>query len=134
MLEEKPVILFDGICNFCNRMLHFIIRNDRKDIFRFATLQSGSGRALLKKYNINWQENDSVVLIENGKAYQHSAATLRIYKKFPWYWKWTQLGWIFPRFIRDAVYNLIAKNRYKWFGKKEECMVPTPELRKKFLD
>jgi predicted DCC family thiol-disulfide oxidoreductase YuxK len=134
MMTEKPVILFDGVCNFCNAMTNFIIRQDKKQKFLFATLQSNSGKKLLEAHKINWKKSDSFVMIENDKAYIKSNAALKLYNKLPWYWKWTQLFWIFPAFLRDAVYNLIANNRYKWFGKKEECMVPTPELKARFLD
>jgi predicted DCC family thiol-disulfide oxidoreductase YuxK len=134
MNEEKPVILFDGICNFCNAMVNFIIRQDKKNVFRFCALQSDSGKRLLEQYKINWKQTDSFVVIENGKAHQKSNAALKLYNRLPWYWKWTQLFWIVPKFIRDAVYNFIAKNRYSWFGKKEECMIPAKEVREKFLE
>ena len=133
-MAERPVILFDGVCNFCSAMTNFIIRQDKKKRFLFAALQSKSGQQLLDQYKNNWRKSDSFVLIDNNKAYLKSDAGLRLYNKLPWYWKWTQLFWVFPRFFRDAVYNFIANNRYKWFGKKEECMVPTPELRERFLD
>jgi predicted DCC family thiol-disulfide oxidoreductase YuxK len=132
-VHEKPIILFDGICNFCNAMVNFIIRQDKKNIFLFSALQSPSGKALLEQYKIDWKANDSFVVIENNKAYQKSNAALKLYNKLPWYWKWTQVFWIVPKFIRDWIYNVIAKNRYKWFGKKEQCMIPTKEMRAKFL-
>ena len=132
-MNEKPVILFDGVCNFCNAIVNFVIRQDKKNVFLFAALQSESGKKLLEKYHINSQPSDSFVVITNGKAYIKSKATLKLYNKLPWYWKWTQIFWVIPNFIRDAVYDLIAKNRYKWFGKKEECMIPSPEVRGRFL-
>lgn len=134
MDNNNPVILFDGVCNFCNSIINFIIRQDKKNRFRFATLQSNSGKKLLEQYKIDWKQSDSFVVIENGKAYQKSNAALRLYNKLPWYWKWTQIFWIVPKFIRDGVYNFIAKNRYKWYGKRDECMVPTAEVRERFLD
>jgi predicted DCC family thiol-disulfide oxidoreductase YuxK len=134
MDERKPIILFDGICNFCSALVKFVIHRDKKKIFRFAALQSNTGETLLKKYRLTREQNDTFILIENGKAHQRSNAALRLYNRLPWYWKWTQLFWIFPKFIRDAVYNFIAKNRYKWFGKREECMVPTAELKERFLE
>ena len=133
-MNEKPVILFDGVCNFCNAMVNFIIRHDKKNIFIFAALQSESGKKLLEQYKIDWKANDSFVVIENGKAHIKGNAALKLYNKLPWYWKWTQFFWIVPRFIRDGVYNFIAKNRYKWFGKKEECMIPSAGVKEKFLD
>ena len=134
MPDDKPIILFDGVCNFCNAMVNFIIREDKKNVFRFATLQSESGKSLLARHQIDWKANDSFVLIEKDKAYQKSKASLRVYHKLSWYWKWTQVFWIVPKFLRDAVYNFIARNRYKWFGKKEECMIPTPAVKERFLD
>ena len=134
MDADKPVIIFDGVCNFCNALINFIIKQDKKNIFLFAALQSESGKKLMEQYQINWQRTDSFILIEKGKAYMKSNAALRLYNKLPWYWKWTQIFWIFPKFIRNAVYNFIAKHRYKWFGKRDECMMPTPELKERFLE
>lgn len=134
MLTGKPVILFDGICNYCNGVINFIIRQDKKKVFLFATLQSNFGQKILKENNLPVDVFETFLLLDKDKLYKKSTAGLRLYNKLPWYWKWTQLFWIFPRFIRDAVYSLVAKNRYKWFGKKETCMVPTPELRDRFLD
>ena len=132
-MDQHSVILFDGVCNFCDAFANFIIRQDKKNVFLFAALQSAAGEELLKQYKIDWKANDSFVVIENGKAYQKSEAALRLYNRLPWYWKWTQVFWIVPKFIRDAVYNLIARNRYSWFGKKEECIIPTAEIKAKFL-
>jgi predicted DCC family thiol-disulfide oxidoreductase YuxK len=130
---NHPVILFDGVCNFCNAGINFIIRQDKEKIFRFAALQSEVGQKLLKAYGLPTHSFESFVLIENGKVYQRSSAGLRVYGRLPWYWKWTQAGWIAPKFFRDAVYNFIAQNRYRWFGKKEECMIPSPEVKSRFL-
>ena len=133
MSAEHPVILFDGICNFCNGVVNFIIKQDKEGVFRFAALQSEAGQKLLEQYDLPKASFNSFILIDKGKAYQSSTAGLRLYNKLPWYWKWTQVFWIVPKFLRDGAYNIIAKNRYKWFGKKEECMVPTGELRSRFL-
>lgn len=133
-MNQHPIILFDGVCNFCNSMVNFIIRQDKKNIFRFAALQSGTGQELLKQHKIDWKANDSFVVIESGRAYQKSDAALKLYNQLPWYWKWSQIFWIVPKFLRDAVYNFIAKNRYSWFGKKNECIIPTPEIKAKFLN
>jgi predicted DCC family thiol-disulfide oxidoreductase YuxK len=132
--HKKPIILFDGVCNFCNAMVNFIIEQDKKNVFLFATLQSESGKKLLEQFHINWQHRDSFVVIETDKAYMKSDAALKLYNKLPWYWKWTQVFWIVPKIIRDWVYNVVAKNRYKWFGKRQECMVPTLRVKDKFLD
>jgi predicted DCC family thiol-disulfide oxidoreductase YuxK len=134
MKEDKPIILFDGVCNFCNAGVNFIIRQDKKNIFRFAALQSKAGQQLADKYQLPKENFNSFILIDKGKVYNRSTAGFKVYSKLPWYWKWTQIFWIVPRFVTDAVYDLIARNRYKWFGKKEECMIPTPEIRSRFLD
>jgi predicted DCC family thiol-disulfide oxidoreductase YuxK len=133
VVSDQPVILFDGVCNFCNGAINFIIRQDRKGVFRFAALQSPAGQQLLQQYGLPTHSFDSFILIEKGKVFMSSTAGLKLYSRLPWYWKWTQAFWIVPRSIRDAVYNLIARNRYKWFGRKEQCMVPGPELRSRFL-
>ena len=130
---NQPVILFDGICNFCNAGINFIIKQDKKKRFRFAALQSEAGQRLLQQYGLPKAGFESFVLIENGKVYQRSTAGLRVYGKLPWYWKWTQFAWIAPRFFRDGVYDFIARNRYKWFGKKAACMIPSPDVRSRFL-
>ena len=129
----QPVILFDGVCNYCNSMVNFIIRQDREKKFMFAPLQSQTGQEFLRRYKLPQQDFDSFVLIDRDRAWLRSTASLQVLKKLPFYWKWTQVFWIVPAFLRDAVYNFIARNRYKWFGKKETCMIPTPELRARFL-
>lgn len=115
-------------------MTNFIIRQDKKKVFRFAALQSNFGQKILKENNLPADIFESFILLDKGRLYKKSIAGLRVFNKLPWYWKWTQLCWIFPRFLRDWVYGIIAKNRYKWFGKREECMIPTPELRERFFD
>ena len=129
----NPIILFDGVCNFCNAGVNYIIKQDKKKLFHFATLQSPAGQELLLRNQLPTGQFDSFVLIEGDKAFTKSTAGLRVYSKLPWYWQWTQLFWIVPRFIRDAVYDLIAKKRYRWFGRKDQCMVPTAELKSRFL-
>ncbi len=135
MDKNKKIILFDGVCNLCNSSVQFIIKNDKKDNFRFATLQGEIGQKFISERNIDQQKTDSIILIEPGIAYYtKSSAALKIGKCFGGAWK---LLWVFeqlPVSIRDFVYDYIAKNRYKWFGQKNECMIPTPELKSKFLD
>ena len=133
-MDEKPIILFDGVCNFCNGNVNFLIRQDKKNVFRFAALQSQTAQKLLAQYKKQKKGFESFVLMQDGKAYEKSSAALKVLKKLPWYWKWAQVFWIVPKFIRDGVYDVIARNRYKWFGKKEECMIPTSEVRNRFLD
>lgn len=134
MSADKPVILFDGVCNYCNSMVNFVIRQDSEKKFRFATLQSDGGQKLLEEFELPKQDFNSFVFIQNNKAYLQSTAALKVMNLLPWYWKWTQAFWIIPKFLRDAVYDFVAKNRYKWFGRKEVCMIPTPEVRHRFLD
>jgi predicted DCC family thiol-disulfide oxidoreductase YuxK len=132
-VNENAVILFDGVCNFCNGAINFVLKQDKKAVFRFAPLQSEAGQKLLQEYKLSTAEFDSFVLIDNGKVYKKSAASLQVMNKLPWYWKELQLLRIIPVAFRDAIYDFIARNRYKWFGKKEQCMIPTPEMRKRFL-
>ncbi|HEX2535791.1 MAG TPA: thiol-disulfide oxidoreductase DCC family protein [Chitinophagaceae bacterium] len=127
-----PLILFDGVCNYCNSVVNLVIRQDRSGRIRFAPLQSGSGRRMLEQYGIP-DTLESFVFIKGGKAYQRSTAVLRVVHELPWYWQWGRIGWLLPRFIRDAVYNFIARNRYRWFGRSESCMIPSPEVRNRFL-
>jgi len=130
---NNPIILFDGVCNFCNSAINFVLKQDKKGIFRFAPLQSEAGQKLLQEHNLSTKEFDSFVLIDNGKVYKKSAASLRVMNRLPWYWKEAQILRIVPTVFRDAIYDFIASNRYKWFGKKDQCMIPTPEMRSKFL-
>jgi predicted DCC family thiol-disulfide oxidoreductase YuxK len=133
-VDENPVILFDGLCNFCNGAINFVLKQDKKGIFRFAPLQSEAGRRLLQQYHLPTDEFESFVLIDDGKVYTKSSAALRVMNKLPWYWKEAQIFRVIPTIFRDAIYEFIARNRYKWFGKKDQCMLPTPEMRSRFLD
>jgi predicted DCC family thiol-disulfide oxidoreductase YuxK len=132
-VNEYPVILFDGVCNFCNGAINFVLKHDKKGVFRFAPLQSEAGQKLLRQYNLSTKDFDSFVLIDDGKVYKKSSASLQVMNKLPWYWKEVQIFRIIPTIFRDAIYDFIAKHRYKWFGKKDQCMVPTPEIRSRFL-
>ena len=127
------IILFDGVCNLCNGAVNFVIKRDPGNVFKFTPLQEKQGVLLLKKHAIDAQKLDSIVLVENKKVYTKSSAALRIARKMSSLWPLFFVLLIIPSFIRDGVYDFIAKNRYKWFGKKEQCMIPTPDLREKFL-
>jgi predicted DCC family thiol-disulfide oxidoreductase YuxK len=131
--KDKPIVLFDGICNYCNSLVNFIIRQDKQKKLRFGTLQSNAGQRILQQWNLPTDSFETFILIDREKLYTKSTAVLHLYKNLPWYWQWTQLFWIFPKFMRDAIYNIIANNRYRWFGKRNECMVPTAALRERFL-
>jgi predicted DCC family thiol-disulfide oxidoreductase YuxK len=129
----SAIILFDGVCNFCNGSVNFIIEHDRENHFKFAPLQSEIGQNLLDKFGIDKTETDSVVLIENEKAYTHSTAALKVAKKLDGVWSWFYSFIIIPKPIRDFFYKTFAKYRYKLFGKTDACMMPTPEIRTRFL-
>lgn len=129
---NHPIILFDGVCNLCNSSVQFIIKRDKNATFRFAQLQSEVGIALLKSYKIPDTLN-TFILIENKSVYQKSTAALRVTRKLSGCWPLMYGFIIVPPFIRNAVYDFISKHRYKWFGKKNECMMPTPELQSRFL-
>jgi len=132
--KHKKLILFDGVCNLCNTSIQYVIKNDKKDVFRFAALQSEIGEQIIQHYNIDTSKTDSILLFsnENGLSVKSSAA-LKIAKDLGFPKNMLIIFFIVPTFIRNWVYDYIAKNRYKWYGKKDECMIPTPELKSKFL-
>ena len=132
-MKINNVIFFDGICNLCNGAVQFTIERDTKNVFKFAALQSDFAERELKPFNINHHHLGSFVLLEDGKVYEKSTAALRVAKKLKGLWPLLYAFIVVPRFIRDAVYDFIARNRYKWFGKQESCWVPTPALKSKFL-
>jgi predicted DCC family thiol-disulfide oxidoreductase YuxK len=133
-MPAAPILLFDGVCNFCAWSVRFVIDRDPQQVFRFASLQSDSGRRLLSEHGLDADAIDSVILIEDGRAWRESDAALRVCRhlRAPWSWLW--LLRVLPRFLRDAIYRFIARNRYRWFGKMESCMIPTPEIRARFLE
>ncbi|HEV8081401.1 MAG TPA: thiol-disulfide oxidoreductase DCC family protein [Chitinophagaceae bacterium] len=131
---QKPIVLFDGVCNLCSRAVQFIIRHDKKKQFMFTSLQSEAGQKILAQYNFPLEELNSFILIENNKAYTRSTGALKIAKKLNGIWPWLYNFIIIPKIFRDSIYDLFAKNRYKWFGKKDACMIPTQELKARFLN
>lgn len=131
---RHPTILFDGVCNLCNGSVQFILRRDPQARFRFASLQSEAGRRLVTEQGLDPEVLNSVILIEDGRVYRESTAALRIARHMSGAWKLLRVLVLIPRPIRDAVYRLIARNRYRWFGKSETCWLPTPELRARFLN
>ncbi len=133
MVEIKPVVLFDGVCNFCDKSVQFMIQHDPEGYFMYASLQSDSGQEILKKYGISTEIIDTIVLVENDRAYIQSTAALRIARKLNRLWSLLYIFIIVPPFIRNSVYRFVARNRYKWFGKKDSCMLPDPEIRSRFL-
>jgi predicted DCC family thiol-disulfide oxidoreductase YuxK len=132
-VQQQSIILFDGVCNLCNASVSFVIERDKKNVFQFASLQSSFGQEVLKKHQLSASDFDSMILLQNGIIHQRSDAALRIAKELSGAWKLLYGFIIVPRFIRNGVYNFVARNRYKWFGKQEACMIPTPELKAKFI-
>jgi len=132
-LKNKTILLFDGYCNLCHSSVQFVLKHEKNHDIYFASLQSKVGEDILSYYSIDPKETDSLVLIEKNKAYTKSSAALRLSKHLKGLFPVTFGFIIIPAFIRNLVYDFIAKNRYKWYGKKDSCMVPDPELAKRFL-
>jgi len=133
--EDKKIILFDGVCNLCNTTIIFIINRDKEDTFRFAALQSSFGKKLVKAMDIDVSVLDSILLVESTSTYYYkSDAALHIAKHLSGGYSFLNFLLIIPQFIRDRVYDFIAKNRYVWLGKKNSCMIPTPEFKALFID
>jgi predicted DCC family thiol-disulfide oxidoreductase YuxK len=134
LISQQSFIFFDGVCNLCNSTVQFIIKKDTKNIFSFASLQSDAARNILLQYPEESFELNSIILISSHKVYLKSSAVLRIFWKLGKGYKLLFAFWIVPKPIRDVVYDYIAKNRYKWFGKSETCMLPNEDLKKRFLE
>jgi predicted DCC family thiol-disulfide oxidoreductase YuxK len=140
MTDNKYIILFDGICNFCNSSVNFILKRDKNNIFKFSPLQSEAGQRFLnqiyKSENFNKSKRlytDTIILLEGRKFYTRSTAVLRIVKKLKGIWKFLYIFIIIPPSLRNFIYNLLSKNRYKWFGKRDKCMIPTDKDKSKFI-
>ena len=129
-MRTHPIVLFDGVCNLCNGAVQFIIARDKRQGFRFASLQSAFGQ----QYQEQVGEVDSILLVEEGRVYQKSTAALRIARRLKGLWPMLYIFIIIPPFLRDFIYDIIARNRYRWFGKKESCWLPTPDLKARFID
>lgn len=134
MIDKQKIILFDGVCNFCNFWVNFILDRDKNDLFKFAALQSKLGNEILKKFNMDNSSLESVILLDGESVYSKSTAALKIAKELSGPVKILYPLLILPKFLRDFFYDLIAKNRYKIFGKKDVCRIPTEEEKVKFLD
>lgn len=133
-LENKSVLFFDGVCNLCNGFIQFLITRDKKGIFSYASLQSDLGQAFMKEQGFAPEELNTVILYDKGKIYTHSDVALRVAQQLGGLWPLFSVFYIIPKGLRDAIYNWVARNRYRWFGKKEQCMLPRPEWRTRFLD
>ncbi|WLR42495.1 thiol-disulfide oxidoreductase DCC family protein [Bacillus carboniphilus] len=131
---NKPILLFDGVCNLCNDLVRFIIKRDHHARFLFASLQSESGQNYLNKFGLCQTNFDSFVYVEGDKYYTKSTAALHMFKTLGGFWRLLFIFILVPKPIRDFIYNYVAKNRYKWFGQQDSCMMPTPELKKRFLE
>lgn len=132
-MMEKPLILFDGVCNLCDGAVQFIIKNDPKGYFYFASLQSEKGQTLLKELGMNTADFDTMIFIEDGKVHTKSTGILKILRRFKSFYRYLYFLIIIPTPIRNFIYTFVARNRYRFFGKKEHCMIPTPELKARFL-
>lgn len=132
--KNKKIILFDGVCNLCNTSINYVIDHDKQDVFRFVSLQSNLGETIQEYLGIENKSLDTIILyVPNEAYYIKSTAAIKIMNEFLGFWKLMQVFLILPSPVRDLVYNFIAKNRYKWYGKQESCRIPTPELKAKFL-
>ncbi|TGV04056.1 thiol-disulfide oxidoreductase DCC family protein [Flavivirga rizhaonensis] len=133
--KHKKLILFDGVCNLCNTSVQYVIKHDKKNIFMFAPLQSDIGKRIIERFNIDTKKTDSILLyIPKSSLVSKSTAALKIAMHLGFPQNLMRVFFIIPPFIRNWVYDYIAKNRYKWYGKKDACMIPTPELKSKFLE
>lgn len=133
MITEKSIILFDGVCNLCSGAVQFILKRDHKKQFVFASLQSEVGQNLLLKHKVN-TSLETIILLQNDKWFSQSTAALEIARQLSGGWPLLYAFIIIPRFIRDGIYDWISRNRYRFFGKKDACMIPSPEWKNRFLD
>lgn len=131
--EVERIVLYDGVCNLCDASVNFIIEHDPDAKFQFAPMQETAGQALLKKHGLEDLDMSSFVLIKNGKVYLRSTAWMHIVRDLRGPWKTLAVFGVVPSFIRDGIYNFIGANRYKWFGKKDMCLMPTADIRKRFI-
>ncbi len=132
--KDKKIILFDGVCNLCNSSVQFVINHDKRDVFCFVPLQSELGIKIINHIGIDTKNTDSIILYEPTKAYYYkSEAALKVVNEFGGIYSLLQIFRFFPKYLSNIIYDYVARNRYKWYGKKESCMIPTPELKAKFL-
>lgn len=130
---NNPIVLFDGVCNLCNGLVNFLLKWDKPGVFRFAALQSEAGQELSKRFNLDTQSMNSFILVKDGRHFEKSEAALRVIRDMGWPFKALYPLIFLPRPVRDLGYDLIARNRYRIFGKRDACMMPTPEIRARFL-
>lgn len=127
------IILFDGVCNFCSASVNLVIKRDKRGYYRFAPLQEPKGAEIARRYGIDPERLDTFVLVENGRAYPKSGGALRVARRLGGLYSLAFGFIVIPAFVRDFVYDWFARHRYRWFGKRDVCIVPTPEMRERFL-
>ncbi len=133
-MEHGPILFFDGVCNLCNGSVHFLLKRDREHVFRFASLQSEAAHQLLSEHAPGVELPDSMILLQEGSLYTESTAVLRTARVLGGTWSWLYFLFIWiPSPLRDWAYRRVAGNRYRWFGKREQCLLPTPEFENRFL-
>lgn len=133
MADSHPILLFDGVCNLCNASVQWVLLRDHKEVFRFAALQSETGNAKLQQFDLSSDSFDTVVLVDGDRLYTRSDAALEVLRRLGGIYSFAVVLKIIPRFIRNAVYSWIARNRYRWFGRQEQCMLPRPEWKARFI-
>jgi predicted DCC family thiol-disulfide oxidoreductase YuxK len=131
--QHRNIVLFDGVCNLCNGAVNFLIDRDKNNRLHFASLQSDFGQSVLRDFAMEVDDFDTFIFLHKDKLFTRSSGALEVMRILGGFWLFLYIFKIVPPFIRDAVYNLISKNRYKWFGKRESCRMPTPDLKAKFL-
>ncbi len=131
---DQPILLFDGVCNLCHGSVRFVLRHERQPALRFCALESEVGARLLTRHGIGSDYRGSLVVIEAGRVFLKSNAALRVASYLKWPWSWGRAAVIFPRGLRDWAYDVIARNRYRWFGRHDACLLPTAELRRRLID
>lgn len=131
---DAPILLFDGVCNLCNGAVQTLIKIDKQGVFRLAALQSDAGQALLRKFGLPEKGFKTFVLVEDDAVFTRSDAVIEIGRYLGGAWRLLRVLKIVPRPARDFIYDIISENRYKWFGKRPACMIPTPDIKRRFLD
>ena len=133
-MGDERIIVFDSVCVLCSRWLRIVLRHDKRGLYKFAGMQGHAGQALLRAHGMNPQDPSSFLLLENGVAYADSEAAIRVLSSFGGVWRIAGALRVIPAFVRDCLYRTIARNRYRWFGKLDQCMVPSPATAERFLD
>ena len=131
---KEKIVIFDGVCNLCTYSAQFILRHDRGRAFKLATAQSATGRTLLVKYGLDPEKLETFVLLKQERIYVRSMAVLEVAKELDWPWRALRVLRVIPRMFRDPLYSIVARNRYRWFGKKDRCMVPSEDIKSRFVE